>query len=101
MDISGITERPLLQGTGVVLFRKGEPVANLIQCMDGQHWSVRVAGAGFETGMGERLLSGRTHGDLAYADGEAAARQLALDTLRRQRRHLALPAMHRTGTRAA
>lgn len=96
--MTDITERPVLQGHGFVLFRQGEPVANLFQCMDGEHWSVRVAGARFETDVGRRFLSGRRYDTMTYVRGERAARDLALATLRKQRRHRALPVIHRTGT---
>ena len=95
-----ITERPMLQGHGCVLFRHGEPVANLTRCMDGEHWSVRVAGARFETDMGRRFLSGCRYDTLTYVKGEQAARDLALGVLQKQRRHRALPAIFQMGVLA-
>jgi len=94
-----ITERPVLQGHGFVMFRGGDPVANLFRCMDNRHWSVRVAGARFAIDPGRRFLSGKSHDSMTYVEGEQAARVLALATLAVQKRHEALPAIYQTGTR--
>lgn len=94
MSKAKITEKPMAFGEGVVLFRRGKPVANLIRCMDHRTWSVRVSGARFEANMGQRFLSGRRYTDLTYVAGKQAARDLALTTLLAQRRHQVLPIIY-------